>query len=738
MSSISVIWELTGRDLEITRFVFNDHSALDHSHIPAANVFQGATEGNESAPSFDVLLGRLTVGKMDFHVVDENKLVSAWLGRNDGALSKCNVRRLIGLKGNAEATYDTTFWQLEDYAVGSSRGGSYKFTSQNILKQLSKSIHDDIAGEANLNANITDIVTTITMDKALSDSWPTGGGHAVLYDTGKLNNEVISYTGISGSDLTGVVRGVFGTSNVAFDSDNCEVYHVWVKRGNPMNVMLELMFSSDAKVEQGASAIDGGLENWTADVPDDWSSFDPGSGNTLTEETGDPGAGSSSARITYSGSDPSASFSHVFLAGELTLDHYLKLSFLSKILSGTSFTQDIEVTVVSSAGYSWDGTQWVSGSDAIAYTFLSSDTAWNPHNFNVLIDSLFVRFDSTVTVLWRYKTGTGSGAIGFDTVSMLGFYTHLTYDVGDGVDIQGAGILEKYVDVTDIETVRDVNWPQPAFDGNGDTTAGVAVLLVEKDPIRDVKTFIEKHLLQPFGAKPVIDVNEKLTILPYFDVTVATVAVGDKWDKMKFTATKWKRNYSKKVNNIRLLSDWNLGKGEHEHAETKIQATSVKRYGEAKALELSGRGCRTGLKGYPDYSSVVDMLDGIGRIFLETANPFSLIEILAFYEFRGVSAKDNIVVNVPNIPDLPMQSRGIVDGSFFLDKKIVENKNGRVKMTLRQRRPVARPAFIAPNTHATNYTAASTAERNTGCYLTPGSEVVFANGDDGYTIIGGT
>ena len=157
------------------------------------------------------------------------------------------------------------------------------------------------------------------------------------------------------------------------------------------------------------------------------------------------------------------------------------------------------------------------------------------------------------------------------------------------------------------------------------------------------------------------------------DVTVATVNVDNKWDKLSFSATKWKRNFSKKVNNIRMLSDWNVGKGEHEFAESKIQATSVKRYGEAKALEMSGRGCRTGLKGFPDYSSVADMLDGIGRIFLETANPFSKIEIRAFYEFRTVSAKDNIVINVPNIPDLPMRIRGIEEGSFFLDKKITKN-----------------------------------------------------------------
>lgn len=736
--SISVVWEFTGQDLEITRFVFNDHSALDHSHIPAANVFLGATEGNENAPSFDVLRGRLTIGKMDFHVVDENKLVSAWLGRNDGALSKCNVRRLIGFKGQTESTYNTTFWQLEDYAVGTKSGGAYKFTSQNVLKQLSRSIHDGIAGEATLDANIDDIVTTITMDEALSDSWPTGGGHAVLYDTGKLNNEVISYTGISGSDLTGVVRGVFGTSNVSFDADNCEIFHVWVKRGNPINVMLELMFSSDAKTEQGASAVDPGLENWVSDEPQDWDFLSPGGGNDLTEETGNPRNGSSAARFTYSGSGASAEVSHTFAAGELELDKYLAITWHLNHLSGITGTKNMLMTIVSSAGYSYDGTQWVSGSSAVAQSQVESGGSYLTKTLDVKMDSLFVRFDSTVTITWKMATGTSSGAMGLDDLSMVGFYTNMVYDVGDGIDIQGAGILEDYVDITDIESVRDINWPQPVFDGSGDTTSGVAVLFVEKEPVRDVKTFIEKHILQPFGAKPVIDVNEKLTILPYYDVTVSTVAVGDRWEKFRFNASKWRRNYSKKVNNIRLLSDWNLGKAEHEHAETKIQAMSVKRYGEAKALELSGRGCRTGLKGYPDYNSVSDMLDGIGRIFLETANPFSQIEILAFYEFRGVSAKDDIIVNVPNIPDLPMRSRGLIDGSFFLDKKIVENKNGRVKMTLRQRRPVARPAFIAPNSHATDYTSASTAERNTGCYLTPGSEVVFANGDDGYTIIGGT
>lgn len=68
----------------------------------------------------------------------------------------------------------------------------------------------NVPGSTTLNGAITDSVTTITLTS--TTQFPSGGGSA------KIESEYITYTGISGSDLTGVTRGAFDSTAVAHDS----------------------------------------------------------------------------------------------------------------------------------------------------------------------------------------------------------------------------------------------------------------------------------------------------------------------------------------------------------------------------------------------------------------------------------------------------------------------------------------------------------------------------------------
>lgn len=67
-----------------------------------------------------------------------------------------------------------------------------------------------------LNGAITDSATTITLNDA--SEFPTPGTNEIAYATidDGTNVEIITYTGISTNDLTGVTRGVDGTSGTAF------------------------------------------------------------------------------------------------------------------------------------------------------------------------------------------------------------------------------------------------------------------------------------------------------------------------------------------------------------------------------------------------------------------------------------------------------------------------------------------------------------------------------------------
>lgn len=67
-----------------------------------------------------------------------------------------------------------------------------------------------------LNGAITNSATTITLNDA--SEFPTPGAGEIAYATidDGTNVEIITYTGISTNDLTGVTRGVEGTSGTAF------------------------------------------------------------------------------------------------------------------------------------------------------------------------------------------------------------------------------------------------------------------------------------------------------------------------------------------------------------------------------------------------------------------------------------------------------------------------------------------------------------------------------------------
>jgi len=70
-----------------------------------------------------------------------------------------------------------------------------------------------------LNGAINNSVTTITLSSATG--FPTSG-------TIKIDNELITYTGISSNDLTGCTRGVNGTSAAShLDSAGVEAYTAW-------------------------------------------------------------------------------------------------------------------------------------------------------------------------------------------------------------------------------------------------------------------------------------------------------------------------------------------------------------------------------------------------------------------------------------------------------------------------------------------------------------------------------
>ena len=342
---------------------------------------------------------------------------------------------------------------------------------------------------------------------------------------------------------------------------------------------------------------------------------------------------------------------------------------------------------------------------------------------NSQIWQVWVKRGNPVDLMLEWLTTTEAGGNG-------------SYDQADG---DGLGLDTWFLDLTAIEDVRDDYWTQPTFNGSDHLTAGTAVLFVEKKPIRDVKRWIEDHILRPFALFPATENDERFSIETYYRVPPNTIDIGNEWEVGQFNASQWRRNYRNRINNLRLLTDWNPAEGEHDVSVPKLQNASNDRFGKAKAEEIACRGGRTGRLGFPDYGSDDNVQTSASRLLLEAANPWTPLKIKAFYKHKDIGLTDAVTINIPNVPNLRTGQRGTDSGDLFLviRRRVVldaDRIHGHVELEIRLRRPVLRPAIVASDTAADNYSAASPADKQNGCYVTPGDTAQFDNGDEGYTI----
>jgi hypothetical protein len=119
-----------------------------------------------------------------------------------------------------------------------------------------------VVGETMLDGSITDVSTAaITVDATTNFKAPIAGPSGAIDADLKfyllIDNEIIRYTGISGSTFTGIVRGQLGTAQVAH-ADNAVVKSVFNLTGNAVDLALKFMLSG----KQGAYQENVAIENF--------------------------------------------------------------------------------------------------------------------------------------------------------------------------------------------------------------------------------------------------------------------------------------------------------------------------------------------------------------------------------------------------------------------------------------------------------------------------------------------
>lgn len=718
-----VVWEFP----EITtRFVTRNHALLVNPN--GWTVFEGAVSETDQGSSVEISSGKLTIGGCSFNISDVNGLVTAWLCANDSVLCETPVTRKHGFIGVSESEYHTDYWILEDWGV-EDKGGGYRIVLANVLRGMSRGCYADIEGESyQLNADLAPATTTITLQKSPKGYWREPG-YCILHSRDKFLYELVYYTSIGGTgnkDLQTCTRRKFGVgdNSYTFLSAGTEVVQVWAKRDNPINVMLELLTTgSGSGITQhlGNSDFDSWDSSTLLSAP--WVQSISGGAGSINRDTGYLER-TYSARMDRTGAGGVTFYQDHSSA--CTPGEYSAVSIYAKGVSNLA----VEIYNVTRLKYlQADGT-WAVGS---ASRLITPVTQWRPYFIGFLVDATFNATDN-----YRVKilhTGQNGESAWLGEVELRSGWTRVPngpwdLNTGDGV---GDYVSQSWIAVSDILNVRDEFWPEPTWSGDA-VVSGVANLFVEKDVISDVKDYVEDYILRPFGLFPVINVYEQFAVETCYRAAPNARVIDNEWMKDKFNASRFLRSYTRKINQIRLKSDWGVVDGSHGYATIKNQETSVANYGTSKETDVIGRGCRSGRLGFPDYGNVGHMQTGASRYLLEVANPASEFEVLAFYKHRDIGIADAVQLNLPAVPNLMTGVRGINGESFLVIGRKLDDRDGNVAIKVKLRRPVSRPAFIASDGVSATYSTASASDR-LYCYILPSGLLTFSDNSEPYTVI---
>lgn len=704
-----------------------------------SDVFDGAIADQDEGSELDLFSGELSVGGTGFEIPDLDGAVTAWIVANEASLKGAKITRREGFADVPIDEWAETVWTLEDYG-GSGPGGGYKFRLENVLGEMGGALFEDF--DTKVSKLDADLLATETvefdLDKAPSIPWREPG-YLLLWDTALKRGELASYSALTGATVSLIQRELYGVGDSFvgdFAAATTEVYHVWAKRDSPLELALRLLLTNPEKtgastaVQIDQNFVDPSLDVVSWPLPTGY----PGLGEWYKVITGSADVteelsivrGGSAARLTSSGSDKAILRQ---ATGPITIaaGKFFALAFYHRDVDAGEPVEIQIASVLSTVdqeyfdGIGWTGTPtWLS---------IPAPDSGSFRRHELIFEAPALTAEN---LDFRWRNPATSGSVVVDSCMMRGWYDVEPATIWDDGSGDGLGLDASLIDIEAVELLRDQVLPTPKFFSSGDRDSGVATLFLELDPIDDVGKFLEKHLFRPFAVWPVTDDEERFFLRRYAETPAIQADVDDEWDKGKFKASSWKRELAKLANNLSLGSDFDPTEVEAGLIVNRQSDSSIAAYGKSKLRKLEGRGCRTGLFGFPDYQSQADLNTSAGLLFLEIGAPNGSIIVRAFYRWRGVSLGQAIRLNAP-LPDLGAGTPTAIETLFTLLRRRIDNERGFVELQVRQPRSVLRAAFVAPNSVASTYSAASPADR-THCYIGPDSGE-FSDGSSIYTVI---
>jgi hypothetical protein len=718
VSYTTALDKLTGKDIVVvydfpdltTRFV-SDQNASGLSNPPGWTIFTGAKPEAEDGSSYDAKSGRLKVGGQAFSIPDKSEAVTAWVASHDTVdLALTRVTMRSGFRNTAEAEWPTQELVLDDYVVEGRHGGGYKFELGNVLVALGASLFESVGGgavgldEISHVGGLDPASTFIVTDDEMAD-WPSSG-YALLSCTASKQHELVHYDsigriGILLYKLENVTRQVYGVgTGYAFPETSglTTINPVWILRGGVGELAFRVATTTDAA---GTSTpVDVGnnprLENWSSDTDlDYWT--ESVSGGSVNREISDHIVGFNAVRLDRTAGG-SVSINRI-LDVTLIPGKWYTLSLIHKadqILTGGLEFRLMNSTQSLDLDTDGTGVNWVSGA---RYHAFDAGTDVRRATITFKWDSSFPGTDTTYIAIRHALTGVYPSSLWID-IGPYGLFRgpydsqpNGPFDAGDG---NGLGVDIDYFNIDHAEDILQTYWPHPTFTAAGDTDTGDGALYVELKKISNVRTWME-DLVRSFGLKPVVDNQGRWTIDKLYRIPPDEVVIDDEWRSSQFRA-RWKRGYADAVNSITFGTDWDASEDEYnKEFPAAVDEDSIDAFGKSEPVELETRGLRTGRLGYPDLNGETIARKAATRVLLELANPSTPIDIEAFLKYKDVSLLHTVTLIVPGIPDLVAGTRQSGSRTFHTVRISVNLGKGFVKMRVRERRVLNRPAIIGPN-----------------------------------------
>lgn len=189
-----------------------------------------------------VMLETAQGGMVDHHQsTRDNPMAGTFWGKFKArfpyyALSKVSIHYWeVSADGSDGALVDVLEYRLETIQ-GPDKSGNVVLKCRDVLTAIDKeSAQIPEADGAALTASINPTATTIAINGYNAANWPAGGGVFVVEE------EAVSYAARSGDNLTGCVRGVYGTDNSSHDADERAIISIVWDTVNVVDIIYDLL-----------------------------------------------------------------------------------------------------------------------------------------------------------------------------------------------------------------------------------------------------------------------------------------------------------------------------------------------------------------------------------------------------------------------------------------------------------------------------------------------------------------